>query len=230
MFNLNISSRTMKSFKINLFLRDLFMSFFPIILGHFLIAFGIYVLLQLGHGMDSWTVLSEGISITLGISLGVSNAIVGLVTLIISILLKEIPGISTIWSVFLVGVYLTFMLNTDFLHFLTDASLLISLLLIVFANVSIAFGIALYISKGYGAGSRDAIFVWFVKVLPLPVAVSKVLLDFIVISIGVLLGGTFGYGTIITLIILGPLLDLSFKILKSDAKTIKQRTLIDYFQ
>lgn len=214
--------------KIKTMLLDVKNNFISIMVCHFMVAFGIFILLMVGKGMDSWSVLSEGLANVLNVPLGIANTIIGIITFLASIKLKEIPGITTIFSIFLVGVFIDLLVLTGIQVDLSQLGFLIHLPIILIANVLIAFGIAKYISIGLGAGSRDAVFVWFLKVLPLPVALSKIVFDFTVIALGVVLGGTFGYGTIITLIVLGPLLDIAFKILKTDPRTLVQKTLKDY--
>lgn len=214
--------------KIKMICGDTLRNFHSIMISNFMVAFGIFILLNVGKGMDSWSVLSEGVAVLLGVSLGLANTLIGLITFLLSIKLKEIPGITTVFSIFLVGLFLDLFRWIGFTMDLSHFTFWQNLPIILVANVVIAFGIAYYISIGLGAGSRDAVFVWFLKLLPLPVALSKIVFDFTVIALGVLLGGTFGYGTIITLIVLGPMLDVAFRILKTNPRTLIQKTFLDY--
>ena len=79
-----------------------------------------------------------------------------------------------------------------------------------FGTVLFAMGVGIYIGSGLGPGPRDGIMTGIAKKGP-SVRVTRIAIDFTAFVSGVLLGGSYGYGTIFMVIIVGPIVQFSLK-------------------
>ena len=79
----------------------------------------------------------------------------------------------------------------------------------IFWNRAICYGVGIYIGSGLGPGPRDGIMTGIAK--RAQVFDNKIRIDFTAFLTGVLLGGSYGYGTIFMVIVVGPIVQLSLK-------------------
>ena len=195
-------------------------------IGFIFLSFGIVLTKRSDLGMDAWGIFHQGLSVKLGISFGLIIIYFGLIVLVLSVLfLKTKIGIATILNVLIVGLIINFFDNL--ITYIPDTTLE-KVLVIVVGLVTLSFGRSLYISSRLGAGPRDGIFVGLSRITKIDVKYVKPAIEFTVLIIGVLLGGTFGFGTIFLIITSGYLVQYFFKLLNFDPKTSSQSRLIDY--
>ncbi len=83
------------------------------------------------------------------------------------------------------------------------------------AVVLLGFGLGLYLSANMGASPVDAVVIFISEKLDRPLKKVKVGFDFSVALLGFLLGGVTGMGTIIGIILTGPMIAYSIKIIDS---------------
>lgn len=76
---------------------------------------------------------------------------------------------------------------------------------LVVGLVALAFFDALYLGAEFGSGPRDGIMTGLVRLTRLPVTVVRTGIDIAVAGIGWALGGTFGVGTVLVALCMGPL-------------------------
>ena len=69
-------------------------------------------------------------------------------------------------------------------------------------------GVGIYIGSGLGPGPRDGIMTGIAKRGP-SVRATRIGIDFTAFLTGVLLGGSYGYGTIFMVIVVGPIVQFS---------------------
>jgi len=114
--------------------------------------------------------------------------------------LREIPGIGTILNAILIAMSIDVMRpfipdQTDFLPQVIQASLGILL---------VGVGSALYLTANLGPGPRDGWMTGVQRKTNWPIGRVRVGIEIIVLSIGIVLGGTFGLGTVMFAIGIGP--------------------------
>src|SRR5947209_15923858 len=82
-----------------------------VICGLFIMSIGIVCTYRSGLGLGPWDVLHQGISRHAPLTFGQATMLVGGLIIIISLLLKLRPGISTILNMLLVGVFIDLQLH-----------------------------------------------------------------------------------------------------------------------
>ena len=90
------------------------------------------------------------------------------------------------------------------------------------------FGRSLYISTKLGPGPRDGVFVGLSRITQLDVKYIKPAVEFTVLFVGFLLGGTVGIGTLTAMLFSGYLVQFYFKKLGFNPKIENQRNLREY--
>ncbi len=80
------------------------------------------------------------------------------------------------------------------------------------AIVVIGIASGMYISSGLGAGPRDSFMLALTEITRLPVHVNRWMIEVVVVIVGIILGGSFGVGTIIFALLVGPSVGVGFRI------------------
>lgn len=164
--------------------------------------YGLAISLQIRSalGGSPWDVFHQGLAVHFGLSVGTWVIIVGAAVMVVWIPLKQKPGLGTISNVFLVGLACDaglWLLPSPNVWPLQWLYLVSGILLLAFASV-------LYIGAKLGPGPRDGIMTGLVR-LGLSVRLARFLIEITVLSIGWLLGGTAGIGTLLFALAIGPL-------------------------
>ncbi len=169
-----------------------------------LILYGVSLALQIraGLGLDPWDVFHQGVSDKTGLSFGTIVIITGALVLLAWIPLRQKPGIGTVSNVFVLGIVvdITLSLLGDVHGFGYQLALLTS------GVVLNAIAGAAYIGAGLGPGPRDGLMTGLVRRTGKKVGVIRTSIEVGVLSVGFLLGGTVGLGTVVYALSIGPLL------------------------
>ncbi|MGQ9450806.1 membrane protein YczE [Leclercia sp. TB492] len=155
-------------------------------------------------GADPWNVFHLGVAKLLAMDIGTVIILTGVLVLLLWIPLRLRPGLGTISNVIAIGlaadVALTFIPAID--------SLVARSLLLVSAVIVNALATGMYIGAGFGAGPRDGLMTginartgWSVRSVRTAIEVS-------VLLFGWVLGGTFGVGTVLYALSIGPLIQI----------------------
>ncbi len=169
--------------------------------GLFLFGFAAAMMLRANLGVDPWTVFAEGFNVRWGFSFGWVIVISGLAVLLIWIPLRQRPGIGTILNALLVGPSMEVGLA------LVETPETLPQRIVLFASGLLMMGIAsgLYIGARFGPGPRDGLMVGFNARFGWPMWAVRTGVESTVLAIGWALGGTFGVGTIVFAVLIGPL-------------------------
>jgi uncharacterized membrane protein YczE len=173
--------------------------------------FGLTLMLQAHLGLSPWDVLSQGVSIRLGIAFGTASILIGAVVLLFWIPLRNRPGFGTIANAILIGTWanLFITLIPRSTNYLQSAGMFLAGLVLVGA----ASG--LYISANLGAGPRDGLMLGLATKLGKPIWIVRTLVELTVLLIGWALGGQFREGTIIFAFTIGWLMQRSMRLFRS---------------
>ena len=76
----------------------------------------------------------------------------------------------------------------------------------------VGLGSGIYLIANLGPGTRDGLMTGLSKKYRKPISIIRFSIEFFVVFIGWLLGGTLGIGTIIFAVFIGPFVALSLKI------------------
>lgn len=178
--------------------------------GLFLFAVAVVLSLQSNLGANSWTVLSDGISRQTPITIGQATELTGLFMLLVSWVVGIAPGIGTVLNMILIGFFVDVILGTG----LVDKAGPYPLRFLMLAGAIVVIGLAsgMYISSGLGAGPRDSFMLALTEITGLPVHVNRWMIEVVVVIIGIILGGSFGIGTVIFALLVGPSVGVGFRI------------------
>ena len=172
--------------------------------GLILFGLGETLLITANAGVSPWTVLAQGISKQADLTVGMATFVVSVLVLFLWIPLRETPGIGTILNAILIAMSIDVMEpfipnQTDFIPQINQATVGIIL---------VGIGSALYLTANLGPGPRDGWMTGVQKKTNWPIGRVRVGIEIIVLSIGITLGGTFGLGTVMFAIGIGPAISL----------------------
>lgn len=179
-----------------------------LISGLFFFGFAAAMMLRAGFGVDPWTVFAEGFHVQWGFGIGAVIVVTGLLVLLIWIPLKQKPGIGTVLNALLIGPSMEIGL------ILIETPADVGQRAFLFAAGLLTMGVAsgLYIGARYGPGPRDGLMVGFNKRFGWPMWAVRTVVEVTVLSIGWILGGSFGVGTVVFALLIGPLAQQSIRV------------------
>lgn len=181
--------------------------------GLFLFACGIVCLLESDLGLSPWDVLNQGLSEHFPISFGAANIVVGLIVLCVAWALGAAPGIGTVANAVLIGVYIELLLAVHWVDALSGQSLAVRIALIPIGLAFFGAGSAFYIAAALGAGPRDSLMLVLSARTGRRIGVVRATIELSMLVVGIALGGTFGVGTIAFALLIGPIIEVSFRLL-----------------
>ncbi len=173
---------------------------FFLLFGLSLFGFGEGLLIVSFAGASPWSVLAQGISLNIGLSIGVTTAFISVGVLILWIPLRQKPGIGTILNVLIIALMIDVCIN--FIH--TPESYFSQILLAIVAVLMVGFGGGIYLVSNLGPGPRDGLMIGLQEKTNLPIAVVRSFLEISVVTIGWYLGGIVGIGTLLFAFGIGP--------------------------
>lgn len=186
-------------------------------------AVGITMMLQANIGLEPWSVLQNGMSLTFGITYGTAAMLVGAAVIAIAVLCGESFGIGTLANIFICPYMVDLFL---WLGWIPQMHTLSGGLLMLLGGMEVfAIGTWMYMKTALGSGPRDALMVVLARKTGRSVGLCRATLEILVIIVGWLLGGQVGIGTVITGIGIGTLLNLNFALLGFRAAELHQENL-----
>ncbi len=173
---------------------------FQLIVGLTFFGIGIGLMLQSGLGLSPWDVLHQGLTVQFGLTVGIWSILSSFVVLLFWLPLRERYGIGTLLNAIIIGVMIdvTAGLVPEAANGWWAVSMMVSGILLV------AITSGMYIGANLGPGPRDGLMTAIARRGP-SIRLTRVTMEIIVLVIGVLLGGTFGIGTILYALLMGPL-------------------------
>lgn len=151
-------------------------------------------------GLAPWDVLHQGISRFVPIGIGTVGIFVGLLLLAAFPLLDERIGLGTAANVLLIGI----VIDVTLLFLDTPSSLALRWVLMLGGVVLVAIGSGYYIGAGLGSGPRDGLMTGLAR-RGVNVGVVRTAIELTVLVVGLVLGGTAGFGTVAFTLGIGPL-------------------------
>ena len=165
-------------------------------------------------GASPWSVLAQGISLNVNLSIGIITFLISISVLILWIPLGQKLGIATILNALIIAL----MIDICIKFVSTPSNYNNQLLLAIAAVITVGIGGGIYLIANLGAGPRDGLMVGLQQKTNLPIALVRAILEITVVSVGWYLGGTVGVGTLLFAFGIGPcvalglyLVDKTFK-------------------
>lgn len=171
---------------------------------------GVGMLLTADLGSDGYSTLVNGIAISSGIPFFLANLLVSVAFIALAAARRVRPGIGTLAQIVIVG------FTADRILRLVDTpgGVLGQALLLGAAFPVLALGIAVYLGSQLGAGPVEAAALAWDP--PLRFGWSYSAVQGLGALVGWLLGATFGPGTVAVILLLGPAVDLTARLLRLD--------------
>ncbi len=197
--------------------------------GLFLYAIGLQLSVHANIGLAPWDAFSIGVSYITGITYGNVSILTGIVIIIVVAgFLKEKIGLGTILNTILIGVFFDLIQSINLIPFMTN--FFSGILMLLSGQVIVSLATYFYISSGMGSGPRDTLMVALIKLFPkVPIGVIRGSIEGTVLIVGFLLGAKVGIGTVIAVFGIGFMLQITFKLLKFDIKTVVHENIFETF-
>ena len=180
--------------------RPKFSTFFFLCFGLMLFGLGEGLLIVSLTGASPWSVLAQGISLNVYLSIGTITLLISIAVLILWIPLGQKPGMGTIFNAIIIAL----MIDLCIKFVPTPSTYFYQLILAIISVMMVGIGAGIYLVSNLGAGPRDGLMIGLQKVSNLPIAAVRATLEITVVGIGWYLGGTVGIGTLLFAFGIGP--------------------------
>ena len=177
-----------------------FSTFFFLCFGLSLFGLGEGLLIVSFTGASPWSVLAQGISLNVNLSIGTITLLISIAVLILWIPLGQKPGMGTILNALIIAI----MIDLCIKYVPTPSNYINQLILAIISVITVGIGGGIYLVSNLGAGPRDGLMIGLQKLTNFPIAVVRATLEISVVSIGWYLGGTVGIGTLLFAFGIGP--------------------------
>jgi uncharacterized protein len=175
-------------------------TFAILILGLWAFGTGEALLVSSTLGNAPWTVLAQGLSTRLPMSIGMATFATSVVVLLLWIPLRERPGLGTISNAIVIAVALQVMISV----LPSPTGTPVRLVFVLLGIAVIGIGSGLYLTTNLGPGPRDGWMTGIHRRTGWPISAVRLAIEATVVVIGWLLGGTVGIGTVLFALLVGP--------------------------
>lgn len=174
-----------------------------LIAGLWIFGMGLGFVVLGGQGQGPWVVWDEGVSLHTPLTIGTVAILTGLALVAGLIWAREPIGFGTLMNALIVG------LSTDVTLALFDqpASVAGQVALTLVSPWLVALGSGLYLGVMLGPGPRDGVMTALHR-RGVPIWLARFIIEAVPFSIGAILGGTVGWGTVYWLVVIGPAVNL----------------------
>ncbi|MCW2800909.1 MAG: hypothetical protein JWQ70_2381 [Aeromicrobium sp.] len=173
-----------------------------LILSCVILGIGVAMLLIAALGSDGYSTMINGFSLSLGVDFFVVNFVVGVALVLMAWSRGLKPGLGTITQPLVVGFVVSGLLDV----FDQPDSMILRVVLLLLSFPVVAVGVAGYLATGTGAGPTEGAALAFDP--PVPFKWSYSVVQGGGALIGWLCGAAIGPGTIVVIVLLGPMVDL----------------------
>jgi uncharacterized membrane protein YczE len=181
-------------------------TFSVLILGLWLFGTGEAFLIDASIGQSPWTVLADGMARTLNMTIGETTFLTSIVVLLLWIPLKRRPGLGTVMNILVIAIAIDVM--TPLLP--TPTNVVAQTVEALFGILLVGVASALYITCNVGAGPRDGLMTGLNEKTGIRVGRVRTGIEIVVLTIGWLLGGVVGIGTLLFALLIGQSVAISF--------------------
>lgn len=189
----------------NTFPRD----FLRIQVGFALFGLSIALMIRGNLGTGAWAVLEVAVSQILNLTPGTITVISGFVVLSGALIMREQIGWGTLGNILSIGPWLDL-----FLGFIpsVENNLPVQIAMLLTATFLMGNASAIYIGVDAGAGPRDSLMLALKRTRGISVRLARTIIEVTVFTLGWLLGGPAGLGTAVIALLIGPSVQLGFKL------------------
>lgn len=182
-----------------------------IVLGCFIISIGIDFYIKSNIGGDSMTTFLQGGNLKFNLKEGTISLLINLVFVLLTLFINYRKiGIGTIIIVFAYGLVLNVVLANSIIPI--SQSFFVSIIYSIIGIFFVSLAITIWINTNFGVSPLEGFAISISEKTKIPFWVLKVVIDLTLLLSGILMGGTFGAGTIISSFLVGPSINVMSKV------------------
>lgn len=185
-----------------------------LLVGLFLYGIAIALMVRAGIGVSPWDVLTQGLAKQTGLPFGLLTNLIGVVVLLLWIPIRQRPGVGTVLNVLLIGP------SAQLGLWLIPQQTVPWVQALVFAGglALLAIATGLYIGARLGPGPRDGLMTGLHRRTGWKIWVVRTIIEVTVLTIGWILGGQVGVGTLLFALLIGPMVNVTLPLLNVPEK------------
>ena len=193
--------------------------------GLFLFSCGVYLTIQANIGVAPWDVLAQGLAKRLPISYGTVMMMISATILVVDVLLGEPIGLGMVLDTLIIGKSVDLLTWLDLVP--TRDSLAGGIVCLLLGLTLMNCSMRIYIAQGLGCGPRDTLLVALCKRFRgIPIGAMTVIMWSVVTLIGWLLGGQVGIGTVLSVCLAGPILQVICNLTHFNAADVTHQNIV----
>ena len=176
-------------------------------LGLLIAGIGTAFMFNAGQGSAPAATITEGVAVFSKLNYGLSGIIVNVLFLILLIFLdRSLINVGTVLATFCLGYFID--LGVFLLSPLNIAgmSFMLKTIMMVIGCIITAIGLGYYIGVDFGSGAMDGMSIVLNKKLKIPFTYCRWGMDALLMIIGVVLGASWGLGTVASIVLTGPIM------------------------
>jgi uncharacterized protein len=193
--------------------------------GLFLYALGIVMTINANLGLGPWDVFHQGLSRTVGITMGQASITMGILIVITNYFVGEKLGWGTLCNMLFIGIFMDILMLNNIVPIYENK--ILQVIMMLGGMFIIGLASYFYIGAGLGSGPRDGLMVLLTKKTGKSVRFIRNCIEITVLIAGYFLGGFVGIGTLIIALGIGYSVQFVFKLFKFDVKAVKHRYVED---
>lgn len=178
------------------------------LLGTFLLAIGMAMMIEANFGVSTWDVLHIGLSNQTSLTIGIAVVIVGVLLILFKYLMdRKRPQLGTFLNAILVGAFFNYIQAIQLIptvHLFAERFFLLLLGIIIMGT-----GSGMYVATGVGAGPRDGFTLAAAKKFNLSIRSMRTIIEALILLLGWFLGGPVSFGTFLSIFLIGTVLQAS---------------------
>ena len=179
--------------------------------GFVLFGLAIALMIRGNIGTSAWAVLEVALAKILRITPGTMTVIMGFMVLSGALILREKIGWGTLANILSIGPWEDLALSI--IPSVTN-NLPLQIGRLLLAILCMGMARAIYIGVDAGAGPRDSLMLAIKRTTGASIRAARIAIDVTVVTIGWLLGGPAGVGTLVFALLAGPSVQWGFKLFK----------------
>jgi uncharacterized protein len=170
-----------------------------VLVGLWVFGMGEALLVASELGNSPWTVFAEGLSKHTPLSIGGATFVISVLVLLCWIPLREWPGLGTVLNAVVIGISIDVTLSL-----LPSLDALGTRWASLFAGIAVVgLGSGLYLTAALGPGPRDGLMTGLHARYGWPLAAVRTGIELTAVTVGFLLGGTVGAGSLLFAVLIG---------------------------
>ncbi len=189
-----------------------FIKTFLVVFGTFIAALGIYLNLLANKGVDCISTFVAGLNNLLPfLKFGYVSQIFNISMVILALILdRKKIGVGSILSALLLGI------SIEFFNFIQLANYIHvhPIVLTIIASIITGLGLGICLSGNFGCSPLEAVMMIICENTKISIKYIRMIIDTTALIFGIIFGATFGIGTVISIFLIGPSIEVAINLFK----------------